>query len=1032
MRSFTDVFIRHPVLAFVVNLVIVLVGWRALTSLPVQQYPKIESSSVVINTVYYGASAETVRGFLTTPVERAVSAISGVDYVESTSRAGLSTVTVRLKLNHNSTAALAEVTARLQQVRSELPSEAEPPTVEVQRADRPYASFYLSFTSTERDVPMVTDWLARTLQPQLATLQGVQRVTIEGGRPVAMRVWIDPDRLAALNLSPGDVHSALRRNNYLAAVGQTKGDLVQLNLLANTDLRSVDEFNELIVAERDGAIVRLSDVARVELGAEEADFAAKYSKSEGVYLGVWPLIGTNEIEVAHRLREEMERIRATLPPDIDMQLAYDATVFMEDALEEITKTLAETIMIVGLVVFLFMGSIRTALIPLVAMPVSLVGAALVMYAFGFSLNLLTILAIVLSVGLVVDDAIVVVENVERHIRLGKSRRQAAIIGARELVGPVIAMTITLATVYIPIGFQGGLTGSLFLEFAVTLAAAVVVSGFVAVTLSPAMSSKFVHPHGQEGRLTKLVNRGFERVQRLYGRLLDGALQMRWAIVAAAVLVMAAAWPLYRYSQHELAPVEDQSHISFFFEAAPDASLPATNRASLQVVDAVSAFPEAKFMWSLVSSWGGFGGMVMKDWKERDRSSEEIFGEVYGAVSQVPGLRVFPRLDPPLPTPGQFDVELVLQSDVPAEQMLETVGAVVGAGWGSGKFLYVDSDLKIDLPQARVVIDREKVADLGLDLAGVAQELGTMLGGGYVNRFNYFDRSYKVIPQIGEENRTTVGPLMDLKIRTPSGELVPVSTFTRIESSTAPRTLNRFQQRNAVRVFGAVKPGVTKEEGLTVLETAALQAAGPGVVLDHAGESRQIRREGAALTTTLGFAVVLIYLVLAAQFKSFRDPLIVLLGSVPLAISGALLFSFLDLTTINIYSQVGLITLVGLIAKNGILIVEFANKLQIGGLEKMAALREASLTRLRPVLITSAATMFGHFPLVLVSGPGSEARNSIGTVLVAGMGVGTMFTLFIVPVFYSLLAAAHKPVLLTGEMEVPSWSGAHGAPSPEPA
>jgi multidrug efflux pump len=913
-----------------------------------------------------------------------------------------------------------------------LPSEAEPPTVEVQRADRPYASFYLSFTSTERDVPMVTDWLARTLQPQLATLQGVQRVTIEGGRPIAMRVWIDPDRLAALNLSPGDVHSALRRNNYLAAVGQTKGDLVQLNLLANTDLRSVEEFNDLIVAEREGGLVRLSDVARVELGAEEADFVAKYSKSEGVYLGVWPLVGTNEIDVAHRLRDEMERIRATLPPDIDMQLAYDATVFMEDALEEITKTLAETILIVGLVVFLFMGSIRTALIPLVAMPVSLVGAAIVMYAFGFSLNLLTILAIVLSVGLVVDDAIVVVENVERHIRMGKTRVQAAIVGARELVGPVIAMTITLATVYIPIGFQGGLTGSLFLEFAVTLAAAVVVSGFVAVTLSPVMSSRFVHPHGKEGRLTALVNRGFDRVQRGYGRLLDGALEIRWPIVGAAVLIMAAAWPLYRYSQHELAPVEDQSHISFFLEAAPDASLTATNRASQQVVDVVTAFPEAKFMWSLVSSWGGFGGMVMKDWKERDRSSQEMYGEVYGMVSQVPGLRVFPRLDPPLPTPGQFDVELVLQSDVPAEQMLETTGAVLGAGWASGKFLYVDTDLKIDLPQARVVIDREKVADLGLDLAGVAQELGTLLGGGYVNRFNYFDRSYKVIPQIGEENRTTVGPLLDLKIRTPGGELVPVSTFTRIESSTAPRTLNRFQQRNAVRVFGGVKPGVTKEEGLRVLEEAAVAAGGPAVVLEHAGESRQIRREGAALTTTLGFAVVLIYLVLAAQFKSFRDPLIVLLGSVPLAISGALLFSFLDLTTINIYSQVGLITLVGLIAKNGILIVEFANKLQLRGLEKMDALREASKTRLRPVIMTSAATIFGHFPLVLVSGPGSEARNSIGTVLVTGMAVGTIFTLFVVPVFYSLLAAEHKPSLATDEMEAPSWAGVPGAPSPEPA
>jgi multidrug efflux pump len=1008
-RSFTDIFIKHPVLAVVVNLVIVLVGWRALTGLPVQQYPQIESSSVLITTVYYGASAETVRGFLTTPIERAVSAIGGVEYVESTSRAGVSTVTVRLKLNHNSTAALAEVTARLQQVRSELPAEAEPPAVEVQRDDRPYATFYLSFTSSQRTVPQITDWLTRTIQPQLATIQGVQRVTNnEGGRPIAMRVWIEPDRLAALNLSPGDVQAALQRNNYLAAVGQTKGNQVQINLLANTDLRSVAEFENLIVADRNGAIVRLSDVARVELGAEEATLVAKYNEQESVYLGVWPLVGANEIDVQRRLRAEMERLRPTLPKDIEMRLVWDGTMFMRDALSEITKTLIETMSIVGLAVFLFMGSIRTALVPLVAMPVSLVGAAIVMYAFGFSLNLLTILAIVLSVGLVVDDAIVVVENVERHVRLGKSRIEAALVGARELVGPIIAMTITLAAVYTPIGFQGGLTGSLFLEFAITLAAAVVVSGIVAITLSPVMSSRFVHAHGKEGRLTALVNRGFEAVRRLYARLLDGALQIRWAIVAASLLIMAAAWPLYTFSRRELAPVEDQSHISLFLEAPPDASLVANNRASKEVVRAITAFPEAEFMWSLTANWGGFGGMVAKDWKTRERSTEEMYGEVFGAVSQIPGLRVFPRLDPPLPTPGQYDVELVLQSEAPPEQMLETVGAVVGAGWQSGKFLYVDTDLKIDLPEARVVIDREQVADLGLDLASVGQELGTLLGGAYVNRFNFFDRSYKVIPQIGEEDRATVAPLLDLKIKTPSGELVPVSTFTRIESSTAPRALNRFQQRNAVRIFGGVQPGVTKEEGLRVLENAALAAGGPGIVLDHAGESRQIRREGGALTVTLGFAVILIYLVLAAQFKSFRDPLIVLLGSVPLAIAGALVFSFLDLTTINIYSQVGLITLVGLIAKNGILIVQFANTLQERGMEKLAALREASLTRLRPVLMTSAATVFGHFPLVLVSGPGSEARNSIGTVLVAGMTVGTLFTLFVVPVFYALIAAEHRP------------------------
>jgi multidrug efflux pump len=617
------------------------------------------------------------------------------------------------------------------------------------------------------------------------------------------------------------------------------------------------------------------------------------------------------------------------------------------------------------------------------------------------------LAIVLSVGLVVDDAIVVVENVERHVRAGKSRIEAALVGARELIGPIIAMTITLAVVYAPIGFQGGLTGSLFLEFAITLAAAVIVSGIVAVTLSPIMSAHFVREHGHEGRLTRIVNRAFEAVRARYARVLDGALAMRPAIVTAAVIVTLAAWPLYHFSKKELAPVEDQSHISLFFEASPDASLAAVKRDSRQLIETIRSFPETEFMWSLSAAWGGFGGLVARDFGERERSTEEMFGDVYGAVSQIPGLRVYPRLDPPLPTPGQYDVELVLQSELPAERLREIADQVVGAGFQSGKFLYVDSDLKIDLPEARVVLDRERIADLGLDLASVGQELGTLLGGAYVNRFNYFDRSYKVIPQIGEEDRATLDPLLDLKIRTPGGELVPVSTFTRIETTTAPRTLNRFNQVNAVRIIGAVNPGVTKEEGLSVLEKAALAAGGDDVSLDHAGESRQIRREGSALTLTLAFSLVLIYLVLAAQFASFRDPLIVLLGSVPLAISGALLVSFLDLTTINIYSQVGLITLVGLIAKNGILIVQFANTQQALGLSRIEAVRQAALTRLRPVLMTSAAMVFGQLPLVFVDGPGAAARNSIGIILVAGMVVGTVFTLFVVPVFYSLLSASHQ-------------------------
>jgi multidrug efflux pump len=792
----------------------------------------------------------------------------------------------------------------------------------------------------------------------------------------------------------------------LAAVGRTKGNLVQVNLLANTDLRSAVEFEELIVADRGGAIVRLKDVARIEREAEEANMIAKYDRTEGVYLGIWAVPGVNEIDVGRRLRDEIERIRPTLPGDIDMMLVWDSTMFIRNALTEITKTLAETILIVALVVFLFMGSVRTALVPLVAIPVSLIGAALLMAAFGFSLNLLTLLAIVLSVGLVVDDAIVVVENVERHVRLGQSRIEAAQAAARELLGPIIAMTITLATVYAPIGFQGGLTGSLFLEFAITLAVAVVLSGIVAITLSPVMSSRFVHPQGKESRLTAFVNRRFEEARGVYARLLNGALTMQWGFVVAALLITVAAWPLYHFSRQELAPVEDQNHISLFFEASPDSTVHATNRQHFQIVNAITAIPETDYTWSLTTAWGGFGGIVAKDWHDRSRSTEDMYDDVFGAVSQVPGLRVFPRLDPPLPTPGQYDVELILQSEAPTEQMLDTVGAVLSAGWQSGKFLYVDTDLKIDLPQARVVLDRERLADLGFDLAGVGRELGTLLGGAYVNRFNYFDRSYKVIPQLGDRDRATVDPLLDLKIKTPGGQLVPVSTFTHIETSTAPRSLNRFQQRNAVRIFGGLKPGVTKEDGLRVLEAAAA-SAGPRMVLDYAGESRQLRQEGSALTVTLGFAVVLIYLVLAAQFKSFRDPLIVLLGSVPLAVSGALVVSFLDLTTINIYSQVGLITLVGLIAKNGILIVEFANQLQARGQSRLAAVHEAALTRLRPVLMTSAATVFGHLPLVLATGPGAAARNSIGMILVTGMTVGTLFTLFVVPVFYSLIAAQHQ-------------------------
>ncbi len=1006
--SFTDTFIKRPVLAVVISLIILAVGWLSVGGLPVRQYPRIESTQIIITTPYIGASAETVRGFITTPIERAVSAIDGIDYVESSSTAGVSMITVHLRLNHNSNYALSEISARINQVRSELPQEAESPVLNIQRADRPYATFYISFTSSTLSLNKLNEFLTRQIQPELATIEGVQRCGIEGERSLAMRIWLDPTKLDALDVSPQEVFEALRRNNYLAAVGRTKGQSVQVDLLTDTDLKTPAEFEHLIVRQREGTIVRLSDVAKVELGSEEATGEAGFNADPAMYLSVWPLPSANELEVTTRLRATMKRLEPTLPPGVKMELAYDGTYYMSNALQEIGKTLAETIGIVALVVFLFMGSIRTVIVPLVAMPVSLVGACIIMSLLGFSLNLLTILALVLSVGLVVDDAIVMVENVERHIREGKGKIEAALIGARELLSPVISMTITLAAVYAPIGFQSGLTGVLFKEFAFTLASAVVVSGIVALTLSPIMSAMLVSDNGKEGWFSRFVNRIFDRVRRAYSRTLDITLSLRWVMAAAAVVIALGAVPLYKYSAKELAPTEDEGGIFFVLMAAPDATLDSTRIAATEVSTALLGIKEAKFCWRLIlSPSSGFGGMQTVKWDERERTSQQILGEAFGLVSGIAGVQAFPILPPPLPNAGQFDVELMLTSAEPPEKMAEIAGRLVTAAMASGKFMYANTDLKIDMPQTKIIIDRERVADMGLDLASVGRDLAVMLSGGYVNRFNYDGRSYKVIPQVADAGRATPDQLLQMKVRTKGGGLVSVSSFVRLETTAAPRTLTRFQQRNSVKISGGVLPGVTKEEGLRAIEDEARKILPAGYAIDYAGESRQIRHEGSSLAVTLGFAMGLIYLVLAAQFGSFRDPLIVLLGSVPLAITGALIFTFMGFSTVNIYSQVGLITLVGLVAKNGILIVEFANHLQEQGKSKLDAVKEASVTRLRPILMTSVATVAGHFPLVLVTGAGALARNSIGTVLVTGMLISTAFTLLVVPSIYMLVAGTHK-------------------------
>lgn len=1016
--KFTDIFIRRPVLAMVVNLVIIIAGLQAIKSLNVRQYPQSENSAVTVTTVYVGASADLVRGFITTPLERSIAAADGIDYIESQSSQGLSTIKVRLKLNYDAIKALSEISSKVDQVRGDLPPEAEVPIINVESADSEFASAYLSFTSDVLQQNQITDYLVRIVQPRLSALEGVQRADILGARTFAMRIWLKPERMAAFHITPIQVREALAANNFLSAVGRTKGALVQVNLTANTDLRSVDEFKRLVIREENGAIVRLEDIADVVMGAEDYDTEVRFSGQTAVFMGIWPLPNANSIDVIRRVHTEMAAIQKDLPGGMQARVAYDATDYITNAIQEVIKTLGDTLLIVVVVIFLFLGSLRSVLIPVVAIPLSLIGAVFLMQAFGFTVNLLTLLAIVLSVGLVVDDAIVVVENVERHLSEGQSPFDAALLGARELVGPIVAMTVTLAAVYAPIGLQGGLTGSLFREFAFTLAGAVTISGVVALTLSPMMSSKLLKPGIGERGLAGSIARGFNRIRTLYGRLLDGTLNSRPAVYMVWVLVSLLTVPMFVMSPVELAPTEDQGVIFGIIDAAANATLDQTSRDAAAANEAFFSVPETEFTFQVTFPTSGFGGMVVKPWEERERTIFQILPEVQQKLHAIPGIQMFPVTPPALPGGGQFPVEFIVASTAEPDLILDLAQQIQLKAAQSGIFAFPPLiDVKIDQPQSELVIDRDKVADLGLDLQRAGSNVGSMVGGNYVNRFNIAGRSYKVIPQIRREERLNPDQLKNIYITGPEGQLVPLSTIAVIKNSTVPRSLNRFQQLNAVKISGvAIRP---LDEALKYLEDEAAKILPQGYVLDYTGESRQLRVEGNKFLPAFGLAVILIFLVLAAQFNSFRDPFVILAGSVPLAMFGALIFTFLKIpdpntpfwthgwtTTLNIYSQVGLVTLVGLVSKNGILVVEFANKLQEEGRLKLDAVREAALTRLRPILMTSVATIAGHFPLTLVSGAGAAARNSIGLVLVGGMAVGTLFTLFVVPSIYMLVARDH--------------------------
>ncbi len=1015
--KFTDLFIKRPVLSIVVSLVILIAGLQSIRSLSVRQYPRSDIAVVQVSTVYVGANADLVRGFITTPLERVIASADGIDYMESSSAQGLSTITVHLKLNYDTNAALTQIQSKVAQVRNDLPPEAEAPVIDLQTADDQFAAMYLGFSSSDLDQNQITDYLTRVVQPKLSAINGVQRADILGKRTFAMRIWLKPDRMAALGISPSMVWNALANNNYLSALGKTKGTTVSVNLVANTDLRTAQDFKNLVVKQDSGTIVRLGEVADVVLGAETYDDDVRFNGEGATFMGIWVLPTANSLDVIKQVREAIPEIRAQLPAGMKVGIPYDSTAYIQDAIHEVLSTLTETLIIVIIVIFLFLGSFRSVLIPIVAIPISLIGAVFLMLVAGFTINLLTLLAIVLSVGLVVDDAIVMVENVERHLHEGKTPFKAAIDAARELVGPIIAMTITLAAVYAPVGIQGGLTGALFREFAFTLAGAVIVSGVVALTLSPMMGSRLLREGDTERGFAGFVNRRFENVRQWYHSALSRTLQYRPVVLTLWLIVAALMIPFYLFSQKELAPTEDQGVVFGVIQAAPNATLDQTRMFSQQVYDVYHSFPEAASIFQITNPNGGFGGMVTKPWSERAATTQQLLLQSTGPLSKIAGIRVIPLTPPPLPGGGNFPVDFVIASSAEPKQLEAFANQLVAKAFQSGMFIFADSDLKYDQPQTEVVFDRDKLRSEGVDLSQVGKDLSTMLGGNYVNRFSIQGQSYKVIPQVKRVDRLTPEQLSQIYVTGAGGNLVPLSTFATLKTTAEPRDLKKFQQLNAVRIQGVIPPGVSLDSVLTFLETQAKQILPKGYTIDYAGESRQLRTEGSKFLGVFLLSGVLIYLVLAAQFESFRDPFIILAGSVPLAISGALLFSFLGLTTLNIYSQVGLITLVGLVSKNGILIVEFANHLQTTGKDKIAAVVEAASTRLRPILMTTAATIVGHFPLVLAKGPGAGARNSIGIMLVSGMFIGTIFTLFVVPSIYVLVARRHTSLaVVEGELE----------------
>ena len=1001
--KFTDLFINKPVLAVVVSLLILVLGVRAVSSLTVRQYPKTENATVTISTAYYGADAQTMAGFITQPLEQAISQAQGIDYLSSSSVQGVSTITATLRLNYDANRALTEITTQVNSVKNQLPPQAQQPVLNVQTGETVDA-MYMGFYSDVLPTNNITDYLARVVKPKLDSIDGVQTAELLGARQFALRAWLDPAKMAAHGITATDVNTALASNNYLAAVGSSKGQAVTVDLTADSNLHSVDEFKQLAIKQGNGAIVRLQDVATVSLGSENYDFNVAFSGKRSVFIGIKVAPDANVLDVAKRVREAFPEIQSQLPGGLTGQIVYDGTEFVNSSINEVVKTLAEALLIVTLVIFLFLGSVRAVIIPVIAMPLSLVGTFFVMLALGYSINLLTLLALVLAIGLVVDDAIIVVENVDRHMKEeGKTPLQAALLAARELGGPIMAMTVVLIAVYVPIGFQKGLTGALFSEFAFTLAGAVTVSAVIALTLSPMMTSKFFRNEQESGRFVQFIDRQFDRVHQGYQRVLHNTLSTKSVVIVMSALLLLATIALGITAQSELAPEEDQGIVVGQIVGAPNTTAQQMNVYATQMFELSRQLPEYEQMFQLTgvpTINQGIGGVLFKPWDQRHRSAHELQQVLQEKWNGIAGGRVAAFQFPPLPGASGLPIQVVITTTEPFENLNEVASQVLQKAQASGKFYFVDSDLKVDKPQSTVSLDRDMITTLGLTQQDVGAALGSALGGGYVNYFSISGRSYKVIPQVLQADRLNPNQVLDYYIRVPDGSVIPASTVAKITKQVVPQSLNRFQQLNSATISGV--SGMSQGDALTYLRDLVKEVAPTGYNVDYAGQSRQFTQESGGFGTTLLFAVIIVFLALAAQFNSLRDPIVILV-SVPLALFGALIFVNL-FTSLNIYTEVGLVTLMGLISKHGILIVQFANQSQLNGMSKREAIEHAAAVRLRPILMTTAAMVLGVLPLVIASGAGAAGRFNMGLVISTGLAIGTVFTLFVVPAFYLLLAA----------------------------